>query len=362
MNKFGSIAAVALLLLTGAATAQANAKFANRTPIFPNGGNGPVNVTTRFTTSQQVENDLACTSPRSAPNPTTPYTYNGWYSFVAAENGYLEVRPQVWHDAILYFGSSLSGLNGPLDKFGYGSVSAQYIRVSPGQEIIYRNCRGYNSVPAVITDATATIRFLPGLEADLSTAALIDRETYQFKGFYARAQVSNLTASRPSGSFALTVNLESDRGFSIRPSELGNGGTNIIGSDTYQGTGLNPTVSPVTCQDGKCRMTITFPKSAFSIPTAGLSSDGVYAVAIPVVSASDNFKMTASISQLENPDPNSANNSAAASYVPPPPPPASGPIGAGANVPTATEWQLMIFGALLFVAAVYGAARGSRQS
>ncbi|MDG0854770.1 hypothetical protein [Roseateles puraquae] len=361
MKVRGYIFAVAALVLTTSAIAQVNSTFATRTPIFSGGGNGPVTITTSLNTNQQVENVLGCSYPRSAPNPVMTYGYNAWYSYIGSQDGYLEVRPQVFHaDGILYYGSNLNALEGPLDKFAYGSTNVQYIRVTPGKEIIKRNCWGSNSPPGIITDGVATFRFLPGLQADLATATEVTRAS-QHTGFNVRAQVGNNTSNTPSGHFILTVTLESDRGFSIVPTDLGNGGTGIIGSDTYKGTGLNPTVSALSCAQGRCRMTVTFQKANQPVPVAGTASDGYYYAVIPVSTSSESFRATAAISALENPDPNLANNSVSTDYVPPPPDPGSSqPVGAGATVPTAAEWQLLIFGGALFAAAVL-AVRGRQR-
>ncbi|MCE4557368.1 hypothetical protein [Pelomonas cellulosilytica] len=354
---------IALFGLAIIASAQTNSTFANRAPIFHAGGNGPVTITTRLNTNQQVENVVDCSAPRVQPTPLMTYGYNAWYSYSAGEVGYLEVAPQNFYDAKLYFGSSLASLVGPLDKLAYGSGTVHYIKLAPRQELIYRNCLAASSVPASIPDQAATIRFLPGLEADLSTFTVVDKATYGFSGYVVNARVNNLSAVRPSGSFVLAVTLEADSGFSIKPSQLGNGGTDITGSDTYEGTGSVPTLSQLTQgADGRYRMTITFPKAVFSIPPLGIASDGYYGVSIPVVTAASAMKATASISTLENPDPNSLNNSFTSEYVPPPPSGSSGPVGtAGANVPTASEWQLLIFGVLLFAGALYVARRSGRQ-
>lgn len=362
MDLFRKAIGITLFGLATVAGAQTNSTFANRAPVFSSGGNGPITITTRLNTSQQAENVVPCSAIRVQPTPLLAYGYNAWYSFSASEVGYLAVSPQNFYDAKLYFGSNLSSLDGPLDRLAYGSGSVHYIKVNPGQELIYRNCRADSSVPATIPDQVATLRFLPGLEADLSTSTQVDRETYGFSGYYVHARVNNLSTARPSGHFVLAVTLEADLGFSIKPSQLGNGGTDIAGSDTYQGTGSLPTASQLTRgSDGKYRMTVTFPKAAFSVPPLGVASDGYYRVSIPVVTGASLMKATASISTLENPDLNSANNSSTAEYVAPPSPPGSGPVGAGANVPTASEWQMLIFGVLLFAGAVFAARRRSRQ-
>lgn len=358
-----SAVGIALFGLAAVAGAQTNSIFANRAPIFPSGGNGPVTITTRLNTSQQAENVVDCSAPRVQPTPLLTYEYNAWYSFSANEVGYLEVAPQNFYDAKLYFGSSLGNLAGPLDRLAYGSGTRHYIKLNPGQELIYRNCRAASSVPASIPDQVATIRFLPGLDADLSTSVYVNRETYLFSGYYIHARVNNLSAARPSGSFVLSVTLEADSGFSIKPSQLGNGGTDIEGSDTYEGTGLVPALSQVIRgSDGKYRMTITFPKAAFSIPPSGVASDGYYRVSIPVVTTASAMKATAAISSLENPDPNPANNSSTAEYVPPPPTGGSGPVGAaGANVPTASEQHQAENEQLPFAGAVFVARRSATR-
>lgn len=360
MLKTITTVAIALLSIASTASAQNNFTFANRTVLTPGTEQAPFVMTPRLpyqpvadTSSITCDLHLFGTSA-----PPSNYVYNAWYSYTPQVAGYIGVINSQFYIDMAYNGSSLSTLGNPTVETQTDAIvngtkySSQFYQGQPGTEFILRHC-AYSDTPltAAQIDSYAQplyISFIPSLAADLGLTATSYGPQYSFESsdhFY--FSVTN-NGPAPSSDFTINFNVQSQIKLKAVNISLP-GGATAVGN-------LDPTATSGT-------YSARIPKAGWVSAPNGTPELFAQVELVPIITERTGFSatVTASITNMVNPDPNLANNTTVSQFVPPPPTGGGGNGGAAA-VPTAQEWQLLAFGAFIFLAAAGYHARRSKQA